>query len=354
MSKHDGTSTDNNPNSHIIDVLQQMATYYDRVGDHWRTISYRKAITTLKKQDQKIMTKEQALQLPNIGSRLAAKIEEIAMTNRLRRLENTTMDSMDSALQLFMGVYGAGFSQAQKWVEKGYRTIEDLLSRATLTTNQRIGIDHFDDFNSRIPRTEMQQHDAFVRGFAAKVDKELQLTVGGSYRRGAASSGDIDFIVTKPHASASLIKSIMLDRLIPSLLKIGYLKVALAGGSSEHRDGGSKWHGACGLIDPAASASSGQQSQESPWRRIDFLFVPWQERGAAFIYFTGNDIFNRSIRLLARKKGMRLNQHGLHKDVMRGPKAARLTEGTLVESADERKIFDLLAVPWREPWERIC
>lgn len=351
MSKHDGTSKDDNPNSRVMEVLQEMATYYDRIGDHWRSTSYRKAITTLKKQDQRILTKEQALLLPNIGARLAEKIEEIATTNRLRRLESTKNDPTDAALQLFMGIYGVGFSLAQKWVDAGHRNLPDLSSNVSLSKNQQVGIDHYDDFNSRIPRNEMQQHDAFVRGFAAKVDKDLCLTIGGSYRRGAVTSGDIDFIVTKPNASASLIKSIMLDRLIPSLLRIGYLKIALAAGSMENREGGSKWHGACALLNPSAHE---QQSVSSPWRRIDFLFVPWDERGAAFIYFTGNDIFNRSIRLLARKKGMRLNQHGLYKDVLRGPQAKRLTQGTLVESADEKKIFEALGVPWREPWERIC
>jgi len=39
--------------------------------------------------------------------------------------------------------------------------------------------------------------------------------------------------------------------------------------------------------------------------------------GVALLYFTGNDIFNRSMRLLTSKKGMRLNQHTLFKDVMR-------------------------------------
>lgn len=81
---------------------------------------------------------------------------------------------------------------------------------------------------------------------------------------------------------------------------------------------------------------------------------PETEYGAALIYFTGNDIFNRSIRLLASKKNMRLNQRGLYKDVMRGYKRERLTEGELVEGKSEKKIFEILGVQWREPHERWC
>ena len=72
------------------------------------------------------------------------------------------------------------------------------------------------------------------------------------------------------------------------------------------------------------------------------------------IYFTGNDIFNRSVRLLASKMGMRLNQRGLYKDVLRGKGREKITEGTLVEGRSERRIFEVLGVPWREPGERIC
>jgi DNA polymerase IV len=32
----------------------------------------------------------------------------------------------------------------------------------------------------------------------------------------------------------------------------------------------------------------------------------------------------------------------------------KLTEGTLLEGKSERKIFEILGVPWREPTERIC
>jgi DNA polymerase IV len=76
--------------------------------------------------------------------------------------------------------------------------------------------------------------------------------------------------------------------------------------------------------------------------------------GAALIYFTGNDIFNRSLRLLASKKGMRLNQKGLFKDVMRGTERKKITDGELLEGRDERRIFEILGVPWRPPGHRIC
>lgn len=223
---------------------------------------------------------------------------------------------------------------ATKWIDQGHRTIEDLLEKVPLTTNQRIGIEHLHHFQARIPRQEMDRHDRYVRDTCNKIDSSIQFTIGGSYRRGAADSGDVDFIVTKPDCSIEVLRSIILNTIIPQLFKNGYLKVGLA---TTDKEDGSKWHGAAAL------------PGETVWRRIDFLLVPWEELGAALIYFTGNDIFNRSMRLLASKKGMRLNQRGLWKDVIRGPNRQRVTQGTLVESRDERKIFEVLGVPWRPP-----
>jgi len=37
-----------------------MQKYYEMIGDHWRSLSYRKAITTLKKQTTKIVFAEEA------------------------------------------------------------------------------------------------------------------------------------------------------------------------------------------------------------------------------------------------------------------------------------------------------
>lgn len=81
---------------------------------------------------------------------------------------------------------------------------------------------------------------------------------------------------------------------------------------------------------------------------------PETEYGAALLYFTGNDIFNRSIRLLASKRKMRLNQRGLYKNVIRGDNREKLTQGQLVEGKSEKRIFEILGVQWREPHERWC
>lgn len=316
-----------------------MLDYYTRTSDHWRVIAYRKAISALRRQPKKIASRTQAFSIPGIGQRLADKIEEIVWTNRLRRLENANCTPEDRILQEFLGVYGVGVSQASKWVAQGYKTLEDLRTKAPLTKNQKIGVERYHDFSQRIPRQEVAAHGEIVRKAVQKVDPGMQVIISGSYRRGAPDCGDIDVLITKPDATIEQIRTIMTDTVVPELFQQGFLQASLAITS---RGDGSKWHGASML--PGSNF----------WRRIDLLFVPGSEIGAALIYFTGNDIFNRSMRLLASKKGMCLNQRGLYTDVLRGEKRVKLARRRLVEGRDEKRIFEILGVPWRPPEHRIC
>ncbi|KAJ9647756.1 hypothetical protein H2199_001530 [Coniosporium tulheliwenetii] len=338
MHENTGKAPTNNPNARTIEVLEQMCKYYDQMQDHWRTIAYRKAISSLRTHPTRITTADEASRLPFIGARLAAKIEEIIITDRLRRLDAAlAADPADAALQLFLRIYGVGFTQASRWVGQGFRTLSDLLANnAKLSASQRIGVEHYDDFNARIPRAEVAQHGRVVRAALQRLDPAVEVIVGDH-------SGDIDLVITHATAGLPYLRTVVFETLVPQLTARGFLKAALA---TSHRNdgGGTKWHGASCLPPPSPQV----------WRRIDFLLVPPDELGAALIYFTGNDIFNRSIRLLASRKGMRLNQRGLWRDVGRGPGRSKTAGGTLVEGRSERRIFEVLGVPWRMPEQRIC
>lgn len=278
---------------------------------------------------------------PLLANASQKKIEEIVSTSRLRRLDAANADPVERARQLFLGIHGVGLKQSSLWVAHGWRTLEDLKrNNVTLTNSQQIGLGRYDDFIQRIPRAEVECHQDFVKRAASEVSPSLQIIVGGSFRRGAADSGDIDYLVTAPELPRDTLANIIFEDLIPHLFKKDYLQCTLTDGKDSSR---SKWLGAARL--PGSTTT---------WRRVDFLIVPWSELGAALLYWTGNDIFNRSMRLLARKKGMRLNQHGLFKDVLRGPNGEKLTKGILIEAHDEQKIFKALGVPYWPPGQRIC
>ncbi|KAI2638098.1 hypothetical protein GGS21DRAFT_509771 [Xylaria nigripes] len=324
------------PNADTIKLLEEMADEHSLWNETWRVHSYRKAIATLRRQPKKITTAKEAGALSNIGSSLADHIEEIVNTGHFQKLEQIRREPSRAALKTFYNIYGVGVATAMKWVEQGYRTLDDLRSKAKLSTNQKIGLEHYDDLLVRIPRAEVEALGDHVKDAAAAIDPDVEVIIGGSYRRGADSSGDIDLIVTKKGTSSSEDLVPLLDKLTDILTAQGFLTAALA----PHRhEGGNKWHGCCVL--PKVRFPGPKEEYRPTWRRIDFLLVPQTEIGAALIYFTGNDLFNRSIRLLARKKNMKLNHMAL--------------SGLGVhEGQDEKKIFEILGVKWREPHERWC
>ncbi|KAI1320240.1 hypothetical protein F5Y16DRAFT_390160 [Xylariaceae sp. FL0255] len=324
------------PNSSTIRLLTDMAEEYEFHGERWRVKSYRQAVATLRRQNEKIRTAKQAMSLDGIGKELAKHIQEIVDTGSFQKLEQSRRDPERKALKTFFNIYGVGIATAKQWIQQGYRTLGDLKSKANLTTNQKIGIEHYDDLLTRIPRAEVKDLGAIVKKAAHELDPDVQVIIGGSYRRGADTSSDIDLIITKDTTTSARDLGPLLDDLVDKLTKDGFLTVALA---SHRREGGNKWHGCCVLPDqnPDKSISDSRRI----WRRIDFLLVPETEIGAALIYFTGNDLFNRSMRLLANKKKMRLNHKAL--------------SGTGVfEGRDEKKIFEILGVQWREPDQRWC
>jgi hypothetical protein len=64
---------------------------------------------------------------------------------------------------LFAGVWGAGIETTKQWFAQGFRTLDDLRSRARLTRTQQIGLKYYEDFNTRIPREEVTRIESIVK-----------------------------------------------------------------------------------------------------------------------------------------------------------------------------------------------
>jgi DNA polymerase IV len=110
-----------------------------------------KQLWDLKAIAHKITTYEEAINLPNVGYRIALKIGEIVLTNGLRRLGNNMSETHYQKLSIFVKIYDVGIIQVWKWVQWGNKTLEDLKARVHLSENQRLGIERYDDLLTRIP-----------------------------------------------------------------------------------------------------------------------------------------------------------------------------------------------------------
>ncbi|KAJ3175762.1 hypothetical protein HDU87_005755 [Geranomyces variabilis] len=328
-----------NKNAELTDLLNVLYERHDAEGSHFRALSYRKAIAALKRHPKTVDSGAEARKINGIGAKIADKIDEIIATGRLQKAEE--IPESEPVLQLFRGIQGCGAKTAQKWYAQGYRTLQDLQSKATLSHNQALGVKYYDDLQLKMPRAEAAAiGDYVIRTLSESFDPKFQCMIMGSFRRGRPMCGDVDMIVTHPDGRSH---SGILAKLLPALRKNEGLIVAdlhLNSSSAGYQDTDT-YMGICKL--PGGTGIH---------RRLDIWTVPWDEMGSALLHFTGNDIFNRSMRALAGKKHMRLSQHGLFANVTRGKQRAKIIDGVRIASRTEEEIFEALGVPYRPPEER--
>ncbi|XP_006831326.1 PREDICTED: DNA polymerase lambda isoform X1 [Chrysochloris asiatica] len=323
-----------NHNPHITEKLEVLAKAYSVQGDKWRALGYARAISALKSFHKPVTSYQEACNIPGIGKRMAEKVVEILESGHLRKLDHISENV--PVLELFSNIWGAGTKTAHMWYQQGFRSLEDIRSQASLTTQQAIGLKHYDDFLERIPREEATEIQQIVQESALALNPGLLCVACGSYRRGKATCGDVDVLVTHPDGwSHQGIFSHLLD----SLRQRGFLTDDLV--SQEKNGQQQKYLGVCRLPGPRRRH-----------RRLDIIIVPYDEFACALLYFTGSAHFNRSMRALAKTKGMSLSEHALSTAVIRNTQGFKVGPGRVLPTPSEKDVFRLLGLPYREPAER--
>jgi len=262
---------------------------------------------------------------------LQKKIQEILDTGNLRKLEQYRQDEKIQTLNLLCRVTGVGPATARKWIDSGVRTIEDLKNQK-LNHHQKIGVRYFEDFEKRIPRSEIDEMVEIVKAVIKGIDPDIKVKCCGSYRRGSPQSGDIDILVTHPkfdnrekdkHNSFDIIKRVV-DKLHKKKFVIDDISI-----------GQHQYMGVCKL--PTENASA---------RRIDIKLFPVESFYTALLHFTGSGEHNRQLSCLAINKGFKLSEYSLV------PIGYTGVEGNPLPVLSEKDIYAMLGIPYRKPSER--
>ncbi|CAK6950747.1 DNA polymerase beta [Scomber scombrus] len=293
------------------------------------------AASTISKYPTKIRNGEEAKKLDGVGAKIAEKIDEFLQTGKLRKLEKIRNDDTSSSINFLTRVTGIGPAAARKFFEEGVKTLEDLKKiEHKLNHHQQIGLKYFEEFEKRIPRAEMEQMETLIVGELKKVDTEYIGTICGSYRRGAASSGDIDILLTHPDYTSQTEKQPkLLHAVVEHLESVGFVTETLSKGDT-------KFMGVCQL------QQSDEDEEKFLNRRIDIRLIPKDQYYCGVLYFTGSDIFNKNMRTHALEKGFTLNEYTLRPLGVTGIAG----EPLLVDS--ERDIFEYIQYKYREPKDR--
>jgi len=269
-------------------------------------------------------------------------------------LENPDYKCIDELSQ----IWGMGLATAALFVSWGIGSVQDLRKDTevfnTLNSQQTVGLKHYEDLIERIPRDEVKALADHVTAVVTKLgDGTVSVTCGGSYRRGAPSSGDVDMIFLPVDGAPDKAAVNIMEPLLIELRRTGFLTDDLAipnqFGENNGKEPGTdsrSYMGVCRLPDRT----------DRKHRRIDLKAYPKCQEGTCLIYFTGDTHFNRSLRHFAKKAGLTLSDGGLSACTRRKTAQGwkRVQTDPSVRCQTEEDVFKALGLNYVEPIFRAC
>ncbi|XP_058115532.1 DNA polymerase lambda isoform X7 [Magnolia sinica] len=171
-------------------------------------------------------------------------------------------------------------------------------------------------------------------------DEKVSIVCGGSYRRGKATCGDLDIVITHPDGKSH---RGFLPKYVQYLKDVKFLREDLifSTHSMQGTDSGvDTYFGLC--------TYPGREQRH----RIDLKVYPRDIYAFGLIAWTGNDVLNRRLRLLAESKGYKLDDTGLYLATQSSAGKKGVKSSTSLSCKTEREVFDVLGFPWLEPHER--
>jgi NAD-dependent DNA ligase/DNA polymerase/3'-5' exonuclease PolX len=306
-------------NESLVTILGKLAEM--KTDNPFKNRAYTTAQETIMDIQEDITDIEQLRGRPGIGSTIMEKLTEFVKTGKIAKLEQYRANPVS----IFSEIYGVGPKKAAELVAQGMTTIAQLRKNPQLlNATQKMGLQYYEDILERIPRQEIDEYNGVFHKVADGISG-VQYEIVGSYRRMAASSGDIDVIITAPDAST-------FDQFLDTLIKMGVIEVVLSRGKSK-----------CLVI--ASLPSHRGRRGGFVYRRVDFLFTTRTEYPFSILYFTGSKGFNVVMRNRALSLGYSMNEHGL---------TVKGTGAPISQTfSNEQDIFAFLGMEYKRPEERV-
>jgi len=322
------TSQQPNLKPGILKELTKLANDKKAKKETFRYRAYIKAIQAIKEHDGEITTINDLDKVSGLAKgSIRTKIEEFIKTGEIEQVKAISEDS--KIMETLSNIYGIGPSKANELVnENKVSSIEDLKMKlekdeTILNDKQKIGLKYYEDLLKRIPRKEMEKHDAFITEFIKRIDKndDLIYEVVGSYRRNAKNSGDIDVLCTTKNKDTKLFNDI-----IEKLEEDNYVTETLAKGEK-------KFMGISKL------------PRHKTHRRLDMIYTDYSNYAFTLLYFTGSGQFNVEMRNHALSLGYSLSEYGLKKN-------GKFVDNKGKPFETEEDIFKFLGMKYIKPEDR--
>ncbi len=269
-----------------LTVLMDKSKLVGDANDKFRVKAYKDAINKISALNFKI-TDESQIPL-NKTSKLYPKIVDFINNNSIKQA--TAAKSEYTNLEFYqqlMKIAHIGPVKAKDLINNhNITSLDDLRKNQHLLNNQQIiGLRHFETDQIRIPRQEILKHESYLLQCGNLISPLLTVTISGSFRRGASTSGDIDVLICHPDPNK-------FTEFVNLLKNNKYLVDDLVFGEKKYM------------------GYSRVNDNDIP-RRIDIIYTSPEENAFAILYFTGSDKFNINMRTIASNKGYRLNEKSI-------------------------------------------
>lgn len=325
-------------NQRISSILNEMSRLEYAKGEKYRSSAYKKAAKTVKMHPTQLTSGKEALKLPGIGIKIAAKIDEIIETQQLQKLQSYYNDPEIKALDELASIPGIGPAKAKKLMDRGIMTIQQLRNNPEelnkLTHYAKIGLKYYDDLKQKIPRDEMNIIEQYILYIIHNINPLLTATIAGSYRRKLSQSSDVDVLVSsldwklstqsRPQSMNEFIDQMKEDGFIVDIINAKIRKVT-----------------AIVRLNPIILRKLNLPIKNYIHRHMDIRFFTQSEMVFGLLYFTGSATFNIEMRNKAISKGLELSEYKLSRH-----------NGELIHVTDERDVFRVLDMPYVEPENR--
>lgn len=335
--------------------------------------AYQSAIATIAAYPHNLMSAGEISRLPSCGGKITGLWQEWHDTGHISEVDGIEADPRMQSLNIFYGIHDVGHGNAKKFYDRGWRDLDDVIEHGwdTLTRNQRIGVKYYDEFQQRIPRSEVEKTAEIILDHASRIQAGFQMVICGGYRRGKPDCGDVDVILSHPDEVAT---DGFLETLLESLEERLWIthRLTMSTRNSDRGQSPVSWRGgmqkAGSGFDTLDHAFVVWQDQDwasreedtkkdpnftnpNPHRRVDIIVSPWKTAGCAVLAWSGGTMFERDLRHYCKyvlnlkfdSSGVRRRDGGAWVDLESG-------DGDLLEK--EKRVFSGLKLEWIEPTER--
>jgi len=289
-----------NINKDLANIFYKMSAIYEFIGDEWRARAYQRAahiVEDLPDDIRNYIKEGKLYSIKGIGASIASKIEEYIRDKKIKKYEELKKLIPEDFIEL-IDLPGIGPKSLKKiYDELGIKTKEELIKAlkdgrveqlsgfgSKKVENMLKAIETYEAKKRRMLLWDALNLSRYIESELRKLKEVKIIETVGSIRRRKPTVGDIDILITADDKYRM--------KIMEHFASLPEVKEVLVKGPKK---------------------TSVIIQTENIKTQVDLRVFEDDEIGAALQYFTGSKQHNVHLRLIAKEKGLKINEYGVYK-----------------------------------------